>query len=174
MDILKIKLMYREAKAFLHDSELLSNKLPPAASDANYLLRLLSFELLIKCLSTVLGIQIGKRHNYKDLYSNLPKNIRDEIISNAEQDYSGHADYSDINSLLRTFEEQFVKLRYPYEYYEGLNEEEYKMIGEKWAENGMPLEQAIIRYYPWELKGLIDSLKSILAREIANQTINSD
>lgn len=174
MDILKIKLMYREAKAFLYDSELLSNKFPPAASDANYLLRILSFELLIKCLSSVLGIQIGKRHNYKDLFSNLPKVIRDEIINDAEQNYAGHVDYSNLNLLLITFEDQFVKLRYPYEYYEGLTEGEYKKIGEKWAENGMPLEQAIIRYYPMELKGLIDAIKNILEREIVSRSINAD
>ena len=173
MDLLKIKLMYREANAFLHDSELLSNSLN-RVSDANYLLRLLSFELFIKCLSSVLGIQIGKRHNYKNLFSNLPKDVRDEIIKNAKQNYAGHVDYSNLDSLLETFEEQFVKLRYPYEYYEGLTEEEYKKKGAEWAENGMPLEQAIIRYYPMELKGLIDALIEILEREIAYHRIISN
>jgi len=173
MDLLKIKLMWLEANAFLHDSELLSNSLD-RLSDANYLLRLLSFELFIKCLSNVLGIQVGKRHNYKDIFSNFPREFRDEILTNAKQNYAGHVDYTDIDSLLETFEEQFIALRYPYEYYEGLTEEEYNKKGEEWEKNGMPLEQATIRYYPMELKGLIDALKDILKREIANNRIISN
>ena len=60
--------------------------------------------------------------------------------------------------LLEIFSGNFIRLRYPYEEYAGMSEEEYIAIGADWIKGGAPIEKAIFQYFPSELRGLLDAL----------------
>jgi len=160
--------MYKEALGRLHDADILSKNIN-RKTDSNYLLELLAFELLLKCN---ICISIGRHnggHDYKRLFSCLPGEVKSRIVKIAKERMSTSADYSDLNKLLETWNRNFIILRYPYEKYEGMTEEEYKEPGINWAKNGARLENATFVYYPNELYGFIRALKNIAHEFIANK-----
>ena len=69
------------------------------------------------------------------------------------------ADYSDMPRLLELFSGNFIRLRYPYEEYAGMSEDEYIAIGTEWIKAGAPVEKATFQYFPNELRGLLDALQ---------------
>lgn len=173
MNDLQIKLMYEEALGRLNDAEILSKSIN-RETDSNYLLELLAFELLLKC---TLCIYIGKHiggHNYKRLFTCLPREIKSKIVNIAKERMTTSADYADLNKLLKTWSSNFIILRYPYEEYNGMTEEEYKELGITWVENGAKLENATFVYYPSELYGLIYAFKQIVHGFTANKAITAN
>ena len=54
-----------------------------------------------------------------------------------------------------------MALRYPYERYENLTEEQHLSLGDQWVAKGAPLEEATFRYHQRELRGFIEALRLV-------------
>lgn len=169
MNELKLRLMLREASQRLEDADLLSNASTTYKSDSAYLLRLLGLELLLKCIHELtLGeppkrTGLGKGHSYAAIFMALPDEAQSRILQIAGERI-GPSELS--NNAVRVLEEwgkNFSALRYPYEKYELLSEQQYREQGERWMRAGAPLDEAVFRYYPEELFGFIHALRTFVA-----------
>ena len=130
---------------------------------------MLAFEILLKCLLRIhLGKQI-KGHDYKKLFNKLPVNVQEMLVELTKERMAPLADFSNLEKLLHVWTRNFIKLRYPYEEYEGLLESEYIELGETWVREGSKTENAKFVYYPNELKGLIFALKHVINARIESQ-----
>jgi HEPN domain-containing protein len=167
MKNLQTKLMFDQAKDILFDANILKQSFA-TKSDSAYLMTLLSFELFIKCLLQIQFGKIFKTHDYKELFHKLPDNIQQEIIDFAELQMTTMANFSNLDLLLDTWSSNFIKLRYPYESYKGLSEQEYNNLGEKWLKNGAKNEDATFDYFPNELRGLIYALQHTIKEKLIN------
>jgi hypothetical protein len=154
---LQMQLMLREAQTRLEDGARLDSDLT-RASDSGYLLRLLGFELVLKACVKAHGAPVRRSHSYFDLWGMLPANVQRRLVEAAQHRMAGVADYSDVPTLLRTWGRNFVRLRYPYEVYEGLTADEYHAKGEAWLAAGALESEADFAYYPSELRGLVEAL----------------
>lgn len=159
--------MYREAVARLNDADILSRSLR-RESDSDALLRILGFEVLLKCALLLCGQQVKRHHEYTKHWLGLPGYARKEILVVANRRMPGHADLSDTEQLLRWYQYIFEKARYGYELYEGWTLQEQKELGEYWQELGAPVEEADVRYYPNELVCLIDGLRAFIEKRLSN------
>lgn len=152
-----LTLMHREALRRLDDGEALSGR-----GDSAHLLCLLGFELLLKLVHEVtLGKETLHGHKYDLIFCDLPAEIQEEILVNSRARI-GHSSLS-TNPLdvLKEWGQNFIALRYPYEKYKGLTEEEYLSMGQRWLEADAPLEGAQFRYYPEELFAMLEVLKKM-------------
>lgn len=157
--------MVREAKARLHDSEILASSFN-AHSDSAAILNVLAFEVLLKAaVLASIGVRAGS-HDYGALWSKLPGPIQDQVMSAARGRMPGHTDFSNLENLLSSYQFLFVKARYHYELYENLTLEEQRELGERWIERGAPVDEARVQYHPNELfcltEGLIAYVESVL------------
>ena len=157
MDKDHIKRMYREANGYIDDSGILSRNLD-TKSDSAALLKILGFEILLKCSLLVSNQKPKRTHNYYELWLCLPGNAQKKIIKNAESRMHDINDLSNIEDLLKNYQFVFEKARYYYEFYEGKTLEEQHERGVLWAKKGSPLEEAKVRYFPDELECLIYGL----------------
>jgi hypothetical protein len=80
----------------------------------------------------------------------------------------GHADLSQLDRLLDSYQVVFEKARYSYELYEGWTLEEQTEYGKLWTNLGAPENEADIQYYPNELTCLIDGLKAFIEERLSN------
>lgn len=163
--------MFQEAENRLNDAAILSQT-RARKSDSNYLLSLLAFELLLKCLLHTHGFENIGTHKYKELFEKLPGDIQNKLIETAKTRMNIAADYSNFDNLLETWSANFINLRYPYEKYEGMSEEKYLEIGSNWIENGAKMEEATFVYYPQELSGMINALEQLVSEAINAFEIN--
>lgn len=150
------------ARQRLADGERLGETLAGSESDSGYLLKVLGFELLLK---TVLLINAGRDgreegHDYASIFSALPDDVRDRIVRAAKERMTPDEDYSDVPGLLTAFGRNFVRLRYAFEKYDDLTDEECRAIGEEWIAAGASEKNADFTYYPEELHGLIHALEA--------------
>ena len=166
-ELLQIKLMYREASDRLNDAEILCRNIRTRGS--SILLELLAFELLLKCLVLIHNGVFKRAHNYEELFFCLPVKVQKRVLCAAESRTAGNANYSDIRGLLQTFSKNFVDLRYPYERYKDLNENELKERAERWLAMGAKVEEADFVFYPVELYGLNHAISSEVELCIANK-----
>ncbi len=154
-DALQVRLMHREASERLADSAFLAQHFV-SRTDSSYLLSLLAFEILLKAAVLIHAGDPGRSHSYLDLFDQLPTHVRNRVLEAGTSarlcDLSGYRD------LLPVFSSNFVKLRYPYERYRGMPEEEYHERGRLWAEAGSPLAEADFVYHPAELNALTHGL----------------
>ena len=157
-----VERIVRDAERRLADANLLAEH-PRKSSDADYLLKLLAFELLLKALNSAHRGRVEKHHGYVGLFSQLPDEVQQRVKAGAAERMTIYADYSNFDELLRVFSKNFVALRYPYECYEGLSRAEYHSLGEEWLANGAREDDASFVLHPFELDGLIDSLRAELA-----------
>jgi hypothetical protein len=74
----------------------------------------------------------------------------------------GHANLSNLDSLLNSYQFVFEKARYHYELFKGYSLEEQRELGELWVSLGSPTEEAIVQYYPSELECLIHGLEQFI------------
>lgn len=160
-----LTLMHREALRRLDDANVLAGR-----GDSAHLLSLLGFELLLKLVHEVtVGKQTFHRHKYDLIFQDLPAETQKEILKRA----GNRIGPSDLNiaapDIFKEWGENFISLRYPYEKYKGLTEQEYIRLGDQWVEAGAPLEEAQFRYYPEELFGIVEGLKQ-MADEMANNS----
>jgi len=154
----RVERMLKEARARAADSELLSRS-AAKQSDADYLLSLLAFEILLKAAHLV-HVGTPKRiHSYVQLFNALPAEVQSGLVKAALERMSTSADYSDMPKLLSLFSRNFISLRYPYEAYEDLSSDEYVEFGESWVARGACEEDATFVYHPEELFGLTHALE---------------
>lgn len=154
---LQILLMYHEAKSRNDDADVLETSIS-TKSDSGYLLRLLAFEVSLKCVLVIHDINPSNSHNYFNQIKKLPSQIYDRIIDLAENRMAGHTDFSNHQVLLKTFSKNFIALRYTYEKYKNIDENEYLRRGNEWYEAGCPVDKAEFIYYASELFCLIDAM----------------
>jgi len=113
----------------------------------------------LKRLNLSANGKIDPGHNYKRLFCDLPSEQQRRIIEAAKVRMGPHADYSDMPRLLELYSRNFIRLRYPYEAYEGISEEEYLTMGVEWIKAGSPIDDAMFQYFPDELTGLLYALQ---------------
>jgi HEPN domain-containing protein len=114
----RVERMLNEARVRAADSELLSASLAKQ-SDADYLLRLLAFEVLLKATHLVHVGDPRRSHSYGQLFSAFSSQLQEDLVKAAVERMTTSADYSDVAKLLSVFSRDFISLRYPYEAYEG-------------------------------------------------------
>ena len=167
MENFQLRLMYRYAKKMLYDADILQRRFDKK-SDSAYLIKLLSLELLLKCLLRINFDKVNFVHHYREFFRALPEDVQQAILTIAQDRMSTSADYSNLDMLLDTWSKNFIQLRYPYELYEGLSEEQYDELGLRWAEKGWKNEDAKFVYYPDELRGIIFALEQIIEAKLKN------
>lgn len=131
-------------------------------SDSAYILRLLAFELLLKLLvEEQTGETAPKHHRYAEIFGLLPASIQSRFSELAGERIGPSALANGLERILEELGSNFVQLRYPYDKYTDLKEEQYARLGASWLVGGAPAEQSTFRYYPEELFGLIHAAKSL-------------
>lgn len=168
-----IRRMCEVAEGYLADAKALSG-LTPQVSDAPYLLRLLGFEILLKATLRAHGLSPAGGHRYRTLLERLPTQVRERVLADAEaRTRPGSTDaelpppdYSNPGVLLDTFSNNFAGLRYSYEAYEELTDEQLEEQERQWVAGGSITEEATFKYYPEELFGLTEALKTEIARTV--------
>ncbi|MGT2476665.1 hypothetical protein [Paraburkholderia terrae] len=101
-------------------------------------------------------------HKYDQLFAFLPETARLELVQRARERV-GQSALENAVKVLEVWTKNFVRLRYPYESYPGLTQEQYERLGEEWFEAGAPLENATFVYYPEELFGFTHALLEMTA-----------
>lgn len=174
MNQLKVRLMYQEALRRLQDAETLSDAmLLSEQSDSPYLLRLLGLELLLKLVHELVNhVPAPNHHQYEKIFEKLPSSLQDRLLSLAGERVGPSALASKHPCVLQEWGANFIALRYPWERYKNMSEEEYSQIGKTWVEKGAPLDDATFRYYPEELVGFIAALR-IVVGEFVEGSVNS-
>jgi hypothetical protein len=162
------KRMYIEAIRRINDADVLAESMR-SQSDSQSIIRILGFEILLKCAIHLSGQKPSNSHNYVKLWAALPGKTQKEILEVANDRMPGGADLSDLNKLFKWYRVVFENARYFYEFYEDYTLEEQKEIGEFWVDIGAPNEEADIQYFPNELVCLIDGLKSYIEPKIPNK-----
>jgi hypothetical protein len=164
------KRMFQEALGRISDAEVLARP-TETRSDSSALLRILGFEVLLKCAILLSGQTPKQTHNYEKLWSQLPADVSSEILQSAKGRSAGHTDFSNVSKLLRWYRYIFEKARYHYELYKGWTLEEQTELGKLWEELGAPVEEAVVQYYPEELFCLIEGLKVHIQARLSNKTM---
>lgn len=131
------------------------------ASDSAYLLELIGFELLLKVVVEQSTKSAARGHDYEGLFAELSPQEQSDVLRIARQRIGPSALDSDHQGVLADLGSNFVKLRYPYEKYSGLTQEEYSQLGSDWAAGGAELADADYRYHPEELLGLTVALRQV-------------
>ena len=153
--------MFNEAQDRLHDAEILARSLS-AVSDSQALLRILAFEVLLKCALLVSGKEPKRTHHYADLWNSLPRAVQDEVLAIASENLTSLSTRAQLDNALTAYQFIFQKARYYYEFYEGMSLEEQREEGDSWIAGGACDEEARVRYYPLELHGLIAGLETYI------------
>ncbi len=166
MDRDHIKRMYLEGKARISDANILSKHI--TQSDSASFLRVLGFEVLLKCALFANGQKL-KGHIYSDLWLELPNYAQNKIMNDAKDRMAGHVDFSSLDKILNAYQVVFEKARYFYEFYEGYTLEEQHELGKFWVEIGAPVKEADIQYYPNELEGLIYGLSNYIEEKLSRK-----
>ena len=168
MNKLKLRLMHLEALQRLRDAETLTQAMAfGERSDTAYLLQLLGLEILLKIVFEAALSKPAWGHEYEKLFDKLPQDIQVRLLSLAGERVGPSALAVDHEPVLKEWGQNFVALRYPWQRYELLTEDQYSTIGEAWVSKGAPLEEATFRYHPEELVGFIAALR-LVAAEAAN------
>ena len=157
--------MFYEAQGRLHDADILSQSLS-TQSDSQAIIRILAFEILLKCALVIAGQEPKSNHNYRKLWLGLPGYVREEILAVANDRMPGHADLTEIEGILDWYQYIFEKARYHYELYEGYTLEEQAELGEFWLSLGAPTHEAVVQYHPLELTCLIAGLNAYVERAV--------
>lgn len=159
---LRLRLMHQQALQRLSDADLLDNApYDRDQFDSQYLLRLLGMELLLKVVFEQKLHEKAHGHKYDKLFKRLPKDLQDRLLRLAGERIGPSGLTNNPQSLFREWGQNFVALRYPWERYEGLSEDQYATLGEKWIAEGAPLEQATFRYHSEELFGMLYALQTV-------------
>lgn len=152
--------MLRESERWAKAASALSGV--DVLSDAAYILRLLSFELLLKMLvEEHAGVSAPKHHRFEALFELLPDPVRERLLELAGERIGPSALADSPIVVLKELGENFAALRYPWERYKGLSEQQYAALGPAWVAQGSPLGAAVFRYHPEELYGLTHAAKTL-------------
>jgi HEPN domain-containing protein len=150
---------------YINDANILQGRLD-SISNASAIIRVLAFEILLKCAIYLNNGKLLKGHNYDTLWEKLSTEAKEEIEKTAQERMPAQVDLSNIPNLLKELTDVFMDGRYLYEKNEGMTREEVKIKGQSWVHRGAPLEEADIQYFPEELECLICGLKSHIESKI--------
>lgn len=165
MDKDHIKRMYIEADKLIYDSGILSRNIDQK-SDAASFIKILGFEILLKC-ALVINKQNPKRnHKYYKLWLKLPGKVKSEILKYADSRMADINVSPNLEVLLNNFQFIFEKVGYFYEFYEGYTLDEQHELGQFWKDIGAPLDEAEVRYYPDELECLIFGISEYIKKTV--------
>lgn len=130
--------MHREALQRLTDAEVLHRASAiDAPSDSVHLLQLLGLELLLKLVHQVVLQEKSKhRHAYEQIFQALPAQLQSRLLKLAGDRIGPSALSRNAISVLKEWGKNFIDLRYPYERYESLTEDQYAALGKQWVEKG--------------------------------------
>jgi hypothetical protein len=149
--------MFQEAQDRLHDADILACSLD-TRSDSQAIIRILGFEILLKCALLLSGQEPKNSHNYKNLWLGLPGGVRKKVLQVASARMPGYADLTNLEEKLKWWQFVFERARYHYELYENYTLEEQTELGELWVALGAPNHEAVVQYFPSELQCLISGL----------------
>lgn len=166
MSELRTKLMAREAERLIADAGRLYQN-PTSESNGAHLLELLALEILLKCCVVLETGRLERGHDYVHIFLKLKSTVRKKIVDSAATRVGPSADYSDVYWLLSLFASNFVRLRYPYEAYSGMSEDDYLRLGAEWIERGAKVEEATFDFRPDELHGLLHALSLFASERLA-------
>lgn len=155
--------MFNEAKDRLHDADILALSLD-TRSDSQAVIRILGFEMLLKCALLVAGQEPKGTHNYKKLWHSLPGHVRTEVLKVASERMPGHADLANIDEKLVWYQFVFERVRYHYELFNNYSLKEQTELGQLWLSLGAPDSEAVVQYFPSELACLIDGLVAYIEK----------
>ena len=147
--------MFKEARGRIHDAALLSQSLS-RATDSDAFLRILGFEILLKCALVVGGVKPARNHKYVQLWRELPSDAQASILAGARARMPGHADLSDLDNLLNWYQFVFEKARYHYELYKGYSLVPFRsssatafLFAPVWAAAGSVMLSALVFWRVW-------------------------
>lgn len=177
MDLLRLRLIHREAIKRLSDAQILfeADPLGSRRADSDHLLKLLGLELLLKFLFEVEQSRQADEfgHNYKDIFSALQPETQARLILLCGERIGPSTFTAESKKILAEWGRNFVDLRYPFERYKGLSEEQYAAKSARWPQKGAKLESATFRFYPHELTGALYALQ-VIANEHALQIFGEE
>lgn len=153
--------MRDHAQRYLADASSLQQMLV-AESDGASLLQLIAFEILLKAVQRAHGGTPARDHKYTQLFDGLTADVRCRVLAAARARLGPRADVSDLPRLLSTWSSNFVALRYAYEAYDGMEQEEVDKRSAEWMAAGASIEKADFKYYPMELRALTEALNEEL------------
>lgn len=159
------KRMYAEALSRLNDADVLAKSVH-TQSDAPALLRILGFEVLLKCALRLSGLAPRKTHDYFALWQALPPETDAEIMRVARARMPGLADLSDLRRPLEAYRHVFERARYYYELHEGRTAEELHERARALEARGALVDEADVKYYPTELDCLIEGLREFIGPRV--------
>jgi hypothetical protein len=159
MDTVRHKLMIHESEKRFEAAAAL--RASGEDSDSAYLLRLLGFELLLKVVVEQSTSSAAHGHKYAELFSSLPANVQSDLLRLAGERIGPSGLTASHLAVLNDLGSNFVGLRYPYEKYGHMTEQEYEQVGQDWINAGANNADAEFRYHPEELLGLIVALKQV-------------
>ncbi|WP_288105575.1 hypothetical protein [Limnobacter sp.] len=103
----------------------------------------------------------GFRHDYKDIFAALQSETQARLISLCGERIGPSAFTAESTQILAEWGRNFVGLRYPFERYKKLSEEQYAATSARWLQKGAKLESATFRFFPQELTGVLYALQTV-------------
>ena len=98
------------------------------------------------------------------MFFELPAALRDEIAELARTRVGPEAFAISLDGILEDWSTNFVALRYPYERYSEMSDDEYAQRSRDWAARGGPLADADFRYHPEALFAMVEALNHVAIR----------
>lgn len=151
--------MFHEAQDRLHDADVLARSLD-TRSDSQAIIRILGFEILLKCVLVLCGQEPKASHNYRKLWLGLPGHVRKKVMAVASERMPGYADLTNLEQKLDWWQFVFERARYHYELYEDYTYKEQSELGELWVSLGTPNHEAVVQYFQCERQCLVAGLTS--------------
>ena len=127
------------------------------------ILGFLRMEILLKAVFLCEKQSMTKHgHQYEKIWTVLPDEVKNAIMCSAKERVAGHADFSDVEAILKNWGKMFVAARYEYEATMDETEAESEARGRDWLIAGAKPEDADFAFYPMELLGFTYGLKEFL------------
>lgn len=134
-------------------------------SSSGHLLKLLAFEVLLKCVHffDTNAAKLHGSHDYKLIWSKLSHGCRQAVIDAANQRFPGNGwTEKSMQACLEAWQNNFEQGRYEYEVHQDKSDAEIVRLGKAWEALGAPIDQADFAYYPAELNGMIEGLRAFV------------
>ncbi len=149
--------MVRHAEELIHDADILASSCSNL-SIADAVIRVLAFEVLLKCVIYSETTFRPGGHQYKELWEKLPEQTRTELLAASSVHFGSRTDFSNIEDKFVDWTKVFMKACYYYEYYWDATFSEQLAEGDAWEASGASIEDAKVRFWPLELKAITEAI----------------
>ncbi|MDU8913182.1 hypothetical protein [Aestuariicoccus sp. MJ-SS9] len=146
-----------EAMGHMNAAGMLERKLDPTVGHSATLLNTLAFEILLKTVFLATRSKLKGSHNYREIWLELPQEVRRSILISACDRFVGHADYMKLGTLLKDWRKTFEKARYSYEANDSRSDDALEKASSNWDEPDF-------NFHPIELQGLNESMLNWLRK----------